>query len=302
MKQIRRRDDVIMRRNAIEIVRRLQRHTTRGPLRIRQARWFYATDTDGWSLVLGSLGKEQPRLEIWIDRYSNHADRKLWCGFYSPRGEQLHELAHISESHWPVLRLTESDVRDDGSRLRKPLPKHQFNSPILEHYDSISAHYYGYYSSTSEKHAHVDSYFCDLTEAFVLDLTQFLSQNSVEENQPDVYPHCENRKWVASHLRRERSRLLAAQRKQNDAYQCCICDLIFSERYGKELGTNFAEAHHITPLGKLADNVRTELNDLVTVCANCHRMLHRMKGKSSDIRTLRGIVQKHRTRRIKARG
>ena len=34
--------------------------------------------------------------------------------------------------------------------------------------------------------------------------------------------------------------------------------------------------------------------DLVTVCGNCHRMLHRMDGKPDDIAKLKAIIRKNR--------
>jgi predicted HNH restriction endonuclease len=63
--------------------------------------------------------------------------------------------------------------------------------------------------------------------------------------------------------------------------------------YGK-LGRTFAEAHHRVPLSQLKGKVLTELKDLVTVCSNCHRMLHRMDGKTNDLKKLRAIVSEHR--------
>jgi putative restriction endonuclease len=68
-----------------------------------------------------------------------------------------------------------------------------------------------------------------------------------------------------------------------------VCDLHFPDRYGP-LGHAFAEAHHLVPLSKVKKCVMTKIDDLATVCANCHRMLHRMDGVTSDIATLRKIV------------
>ena len=109
----------------------------------------------------------------------------------------------------------------------------------------------------------------------------------------EVYPQHEDRKHVQSHLSRERSRLLALRCKERDNYCCQVCDMSFNQAYGR-IGHNFAEAHHKQPLGELPDKVRTPLEDLITVCANCHRMLHRMDGTANDIAKLRAIVRKHR--------
>ena len=110
-----------------------------------------------------------------------------------------------------------------------------------------------------------------------------------------VYPQAENRKQVTSHLQRERSRLLATERKIRDKYTCQVCGIRFEDIYGKELGAGYAEAHHLVPLGYLKGDITTNIEDLRTVCANCHRMLHRMSGKRKDIEKLRAIVKRHRS-------
>ena len=46
------------------------------------------------------------------------------------------------------------------------------------------------------------------------------------------------------------------------------------EGYG-DIGEGFIECHHLLPLSQIRPNQVTKLSDLATVCANCHRMLHR---------------------------
>ena len=54
-----------------------------------------------------------------------------------------------------------------------------------------------------------------------------------------------------------------------------ICGFDFASTYGV-LGERFIEVHHIVPLAQ-AGASKTKLTDLVLVCSNCHRMLHRTK-------------------------
>ncbi|MEO5325233.1 HNH endonuclease [Mesorhizobium sp. CC13] len=42
-------------------------------------------------------------------------------------------------------------------------------------------------------------------------------------------------------------------------------------------GEGFIEVHHLQPLHTLVDGGKTRLGDLVLVCSNCHRMIHRQK-------------------------
>lgn len=57
--------------------------------------------------------------------------------------------------------------------------------------------------------------------------------------------------------------------------RCAACGLSFAERYGA-LGAGFIEVHHLTPIAH-AEGARPvdPARDLVPVCPNCHRMLHR---------------------------
>lgn len=55
---------------------------------------------------------------------------------------------------------------------------------------------------------------------------------------------------------------------------CEICGFCFEEYYGN-IGANFIECHHIVPLSNYENIKSTKLEDLILVCANCHRMLHR---------------------------
>ena len=56
--------------------------------------------------------------------------------------------------------------------------------------------------------------------------------------------------------------------------ECEVCRFDFEVKYG-ERGVAFIECHHIVKLTKLRPHSKTRLEDLVLVCANCHRMLHR---------------------------
>jgi 5-methylcytosine-specific restriction protein A len=66
--------------------------------------------------------------------------------------------------------------------------------------------------------------------------------------------------------------------------------MTFSERYG-ELGTGFIEAHHRVPFALLQGNAipLDPVADFAVLCANCHRMAHRM-ADPADIKALRAII------------
>ncbi|MES2513631.1 MAG: HNH endonuclease [Bacteroidota bacterium] len=71
---------------------------------------------------------------------------------------------------------------------------------------------------------------------------------------------------------------------------CKACGFNFGKTYG-EWGTSFIEVHHLIPLGG-KDSKERETNpekDMVVLCSNCHRMIHR---KKNIVLTLDELKQK----------
>jgi 5-methylcytosine-specific restriction endonuclease McrA len=266
-------------------------------LRVRIPGRATTMDTDGWAAVVGDLGKSQPRLEIWLDRFAGYPERKLYAGFWSEVTPQIASLTKlVSRKLWPARVITPAHISDEKFFvLTDRLDPSDFNTPILEKYPGGA--YFGIFDVTRPTTERVSPHFCNRAVAFFEDVVRALPSAKIEDEQRDVYPQYENRKRVASHIQRERSRLLATERKIRDNYECQVCGMRFEKVYGPKLGRGFAEAHHLVPLGHLRSRIIARVEDLRTVCANCHRMLHRMSGKRDDIERLRIIVRKSRQRR-----
>ena len=67
---------------------------------------------------------------------------------------------------------------------------------------------------------------------------------------------------------------------------CCICGFDFELAYG-ERGKGFIEIHHTKPLSEVeGETVINPATDLVPVCSNCHRMIHRRKEDVLSIETM----------------
>jgi 5-methylcytosine-specific restriction protein A len=76
---------------------------------------------------------------------------------------------------------------------------------------------------------------------------------------------------------------------------CWVCDTDFRTVYG-ELGANFIEVHHRTPISELGGDYRIDpRRDLVPLCSNCHSMIHREKPPLSPmaLRERLGRASKH---------
>ena len=105
------------------------------------------------------------------------------------------------------------------------------------------------------------------------------------------------RKTVAAQVY-ERSRLL--RDKAIDFYTkdgtvvCEVCGFDFYKVYG-DIGRGYIEIHHQKPIYQYEDTdfsvlITEALNNLIPLCANCHRMVHRKRGRPYSIQELREIL------------
>ena len=70
-----------------------------------------------------------------------------------------------------------------------------------------------------------------------------------------------------------------------------VCDFDFEEVYG-ELGKDFIEVHHTKPLSSLEHEVEVNPEeDLVCLCSNCHRMIHRNRNKIMTVEELKKLME-----------
>lgn len=73
---------------------------------------------------------------------------------------------------------------------------------------------------------------------------------------------------------------------------CEICGFNFKAVYGK-VGDGFIEAHHKISLSSITKEHKVKPSDLMMVCPNCHRMLHRqVNGKYMSIKQLQKAIKK----------
>ena len=187
--------------------------------------------------------------------------------------------------------VIDGDIEQEGHwRVSKRFSGKEFSAPIRETYKGGNT-YYGIYDRTERNGNAPSAKFLARAEAF-FELAARATQGVAATKKNDrAFPRVENRKAVRKHLVRERAPSLARERKALDEYECQVCGFKFEDIYG-EIGFAYAEAHHRVPLSHLKGRVRTTVDDLVTVCANCHRMLHQMEGLGTDVATLRRRIKK----------
>lgn len=83
---------------------------------------------------------------------------------------------------------------------------------------------------------------------------------------------------LVSHLKRERKSGLSRAKKRNFIAKhghlyCERCGMDPADKYGA-YGEACIEVHHSIPVAEMAPGHQTELEDLVCLCANCHRVVH----------------------------
>lgn len=96
----------------------------------------------------------------------------------------------------------------------------------------------------------------------------------------------------------ERSKLLREQAiryfSEDGRISCAACGFDFAAAYG-EHGEGFIEIHHTKPIFSYDedDNQKTlkaALENLVPLCSNCHRMIHRKRERMLTVEELREII------------
>ena len=98
---------------------------------------------------------------------------------------------------------------------------------------------------------------------------------------------------LVRHRKREqalREAKIAEAKKLGDGRLKCKvsgCGFDFEAVYG-ELGRDYAQVHHLKPLGDRTTPSETKLADLAIVCANCHAMIHR----GGKCRPLENLIQR----------
>jgi 5-methylcytosine-specific restriction enzyme A len=112
----------------------------------------------------------------------------------------------------------------------------------------------------------------------------------------------EGRKSLREHLIRERDAGLIRKFKNGlRSYKCFICNFDFEENY-RTIGKAFIEAHHVSPIGSRDEESVTRVNDLIAVCSNCHRMLHRQSPPFTSAQIAEALTQSFERKHNKSRG
>lgn len=112
------------------------------------------------------------------------------------------------------------------------------------------------------------------------------------ESFPEEVGSLEGKLLVRRHRQRERDPKLSRRRRdqflaEHGRLFCEICDFEPTAAYGS-LGEAAIECHHVRPLSSGGQRL-TRTEDLVLLCANCHRVAH-SPGRWLDLTELRQLL------------
>jgi predicted HNH restriction endonuclease len=84
----------------------------------------------------------------------------------------------------------------------------------------------------------------------------------------------------------------------NGIISCDCCKFNFNKFYGEEIGAGYIEIHHMKPIFKyeqqeLKKVIKDAIKNLVPVCSNCHRMIHRVWKHPLEIKTLKKCIKEN---------
>ena len=81
-----------------------------------------------------------------------------------------------------------------------------------------------------------------------------------------------------------RSAKLVADTKKRDNFTCVACNFTFEKQ--------IVHVHHLDPLSERQSPKKTTLDDLVTLCPNCHYVAHFWLRKNSKYKNLEELLKK----------
>jgi len=261
-----------------------------------------ATETGGWWGIVGRLcGGPAVDLQLWLDRFARRTEFTFWYGVAWERVRDFTAtVPSLTGRRGQPIDFLNKHVGgpDDACYLKTPLTDARLGDAYLERYDND--YFFGEYAPASTR---VDS-LAKKARAFFRNCLhegpRIVHTNLLPRgNDPIDGPITDiEQKTLVSEFRWNRSSTLARERKAKDNWVCDACGFRFEDFYGP-LGAQYAEAHHRQPLSTVNEMKKvTSIAELATLCANCHRMVHRSDAadQADPVAYVKRMIRKHGSR------
>ncbi|HHJ5373015.1 TPA: HNH endonuclease, partial [Staphylococcus aureus] len=110
------------------------------------------------------------------------------------------------------------------------------------------------------------------------------------DNELENTEYVEGKPYVQYGIKYERNQALRNEAIKIHGTTCKVCGFDFKAKYG-DLGEGFIEIHHLKPMFSIKREIKVNpQKDLVPLCSNCHKMIHRNTKKPLTIKELTKIV------------
>lgn len=261
------------------------------------------------SLKLANLKRLDPGFSGKGMKSGNRLEETLWEEFFSDRGslaaaaqqviQQLIQTRKTAFSEW-----LEASGRPEGAPYRPRTIKTyalQLERSIAEEFElppgmknilMITDMNLLARIDALMRHGNDSSYRRDLRSAFqsYLRFSAATAEPGAPENssgETEGQSRTEGGRKVYISSRTERNKGLRDDAIRIHGASCMACGFDFGKFYGP-WGYGFAEVHHLVPFKIDAQKRETDpRRDLVVLCANCHRMVHRYRGVTLSLSELR---------------
>lgn len=202
---------------------------------------------------------------------------RIICGFYNharvysepisdDRNSRIIEIKGQREfAKYNIVCNVENAILIDRKDRFKLLPRSVRNNGVGHGQNSV------WYVDESKRQKLKDS---------LLDYVETIINYTISNDEYKYHLYDESRSCITSTKQIYRSQAAKSECIRLKGCHCSICGFDFEKMYG-ELGKDYIEVHHITPIGKLSTAEGYEgtdpQNDLIPLCSNCHSMIHRRK-------------------------
>ena len=136
-----------------------------------------------------------------------------------------------------------------------------------------------------------NEYWDKIIELF--DSKRKIKETRLGENESFCLDATEGKRILYYLARYERNPKYREQAIKIHGLTCQVCGFNFERQYGS-LGYGYIEVHHKKPLYSLDEEVVPDpVKDMICVCSNCHRMLHRNRWNVISPEELIEILQRN---------
>lgn len=223
-------------------------------------------------------------------------------GIVTPKNEKT-IILFVTEKHQPTS--TQYDNRFDGESLwMDGEEKHKNDIRLMNSLHEDDVHLF-YRSENKTPFTYHGQVFLVESETRTTSPSRFLFSVSsktldqvdliIEDYNPENYEgEKEGLKKLRLHVIYERKKSNRDAAIQIHGTTCKACKFNFNMTYGEELAKSYIEIHHTTSITELNGKQIDPNVDLVPLCANCHRMAHRAKGKILTVEEIQELIEKHK--------